>query len=703
MTGPGLRVLMAPTATLYDVLAETELEWVDVSAWVRLDDSLAFRRGRTGGASGSLTAGVLSFTVDNRAGDRTRGGDGFRQIVIDAVGDEAAADALFPLLSDGDPPLIGVPVRVVAVLTARSYGHTGALYPRYSDWSADEAAYSDAATGYPSETPIWTGAVSSVATEWANGMRPVAKVQATDSVEWLQRTGLLGLPAQECLGADCRWLFTLAGTGGDVPMLPSAQEATGWADEGGSSDPQPMAPVGLRSCGIPVDDNLFSPAAITGPGGLGDAPVWSGGGTVDGWCLDTTPHQALSLPSLGPAAAAGTTLHAMVYPAETGLGRARTVVVVEGLDLHRATIGLDSAGKPRLIVHDRMYGDTTITAPDVLTSGVWHHVAVTLEENLTTYETDLALWVDGYQVATGSHPTSIYALGARRVIIGADANLRNTWDGAICNVAAHAEVLSPTLIVRLAAGRDGFTGDDTGRRTARLLWAIGLPQAERATGLSTMLPQDTSGQNVAAAFDACATAEQSMWLVDGDGLPHLLPRSWLWEANAATTIPATSLDAGLAWDLDNERRVTVATVTRPDRPSVIVRAPAWRTLGVYDRTEAVLVDSGPQAEAIAQSWITGHALPQQRSTEVAVDLVACQATVDLDALATLGPGTIVAVSGLPAESPAGLTRVVVEGIADQVSTSGWLRTMTVTPAPPQNLATFRLDTSTLDGSDLIAL
>ena len=29
--------------------------------------------------------------------------------------------------------------------------------------------------------------------------------------------------------------------------------------------------------------------------------------------------------------------------------------------------------------------------------------------------------------------------------------------------------------------------------------------------------------------------------------------------------------------------------------------------------------------------------------------------------------------------------------------------MTVTPAPPQNLATFRLDTSTLDGSDLIAL
>lgn len=128
MTGPGLRVLMAPTATLYDVLAETELEWVDVSAWVRLDDSLAFRRGRTGGASGSLTAGVLSFTADNRAGDWTRGGDGFRQIVIDAVGDEAAADALFPLLSDGDPPLIGVPVRVVAVLTARSYGHTGALY-----------------------------------------------------------------------------------------------------------------------------------------------------------------------------------------------------------------------------------------------------------------------------------------------------------------------------------------------------------------------------------------------------------------------------------------------------------------------------------------------------------------------------------------------------------------------------------------------
>ena len=82
-----------------------------------------------------------------------------------------------------------------------------------------------------------------------------------------------------------------------------------------------------------------------------------------------------------------------------------------------------------------------------------------------------------------------------------------------------------------------------------------------------MLPQDTAGQSVAAAFDVCAAAEQSMWLVDGAGLPHLLPRSWLWEANPATTIPATSLDAGLAWDLDSERRVTVATVTRPDRPT----------------------------------------------------------------------------------------------------------------------------------------
>ena len=63
--------------------------------------------------------------------------------------------------------------------------------------------------------------MSSVATEWANGMRPVAKVQATDSVAWLQRTGLLGLPAQECLGADCRWLYTLAARRGR-PHAPGA-------------------------------------------------------------------------------------------------------------------------------------------------------------------------------------------------------------------------------------------------------------------------------------------------------------------------------------------------------------------------------------------------------------------------------------------------------------------------------------------------
>lgn len=704
MSQPGLKVYMAPTATLFDVLAEEELDWIDVSPWVRLVDGLTFRRGRTGGASASLAAGVLSAVMDNRTGDWTRGGDGFRSIVEDACGGSAEALARFPLIDDGDPPIMGVPVRVCAVLGYRSYGHASALYPRYSDRAAAEPLYSDAQDGYPSETPIWTGAVSAVGTEWANGMRGVAKLQATDAVSWCQRQTLLSLPAQSALGADARWLFTLAGPGGDVPMLPSAQEATGWPDTAGyAGSAQPMAPVGLRSCGIPVDDNTFTPAGATGPGGDSDAPVWSGGGTVDGWCLDTTTHPTLGMPSLGPAAMPGTTVHAMIRPSETGLGRARTVVVVEGPHLHRATIGLDSDGKPRLIVQDQTYGVTTLTSPTPVTSGEWHHVAAVLEENLTTYETDLELWVDGGEVATGSHPTSVYALGTRRVVIGADANLRNTWDGSICDVAAHASALSPTLLVRLAASRDGAAHDDPGRRTARLLWSVGLPQAERDYGVSTMLAQPLHGQTLAAAFDVCAAAEQSMWLVDGEGHPRLLPRSWLWEANPAATVQATSLDGGLRFDLDDEGRVTVATVTRPGLADVTVRAAQWRTLGSYERSEAVLVDSVPQAEAVAQSWIAGHALPQQRSTEIAVDLVACAATVDLDALATIGPGSILAVTGLPDEAPQGLSRMVVDGIADTITADGWLRTFTVHPAPAQNLATFRLDTSLLDGTDLIAL
>ena len=67
------------------------------------------------------------------------------------------------------------------------------------------------------------------------------------------------------------------------------------------------------------------------------------------------------------------------------------------------------------------------------------------------------------------------------------------------------------------------------------------------------------------------------------------------------------------------------------------------------------------------------------------------------------PGSIVAVSGLPAESPAGLTRVVVEGIADQVSTSGWLRTMTATPPRRRTSQRSASTRPPLDGSDLIAL
>ena len=84
-----------------------------------------------------------------------------------------------------------------------------------------------------------------------------------------------------------------------------------------------------------------------------------------------------------------------------------------------------------------------------------------------------------------------------------------------------------------------------------------------------------------------------------------------------------------------------------------------------------------------------------------MDLVACEKTVDLDAWPPRRAAKV-AVSGLPAGVPAGLTRVVVEGIADQVSTSGWLRTMTVTPARRRTSRNVPLDTSTLGGSDLIA-
>ncbi len=726
MAAPGLRIEIAPSGSILDVVAGNDLDWLDISCWVRLTDGISFGRGRTGDGSGTLSAGSLSFTMDNRTGAWTPG----RETALQAVLETAAGGAdLFagrwPILA-GDMSgveLRNMPIRVWGLSAGRSYGHVAGLYPTYSDWAADDPYYSggddeprtyaetstefgtyltwslgEETYGESSTFPaaLWTGVVKSVTTQWVNGMRPTVTVSASDPVTWAQRTILLNLPSQSALAAgSCRWLFPMSDT------------ADPWADViGADEDGRTTYPLQRRPIGTPdAEDADLKPANATGPGGDGKVAEWVGGWA--GWGYNAV-SVGTAMKGCGPwtrdGDSPGTTLHATVWAEATSPARTRGILHVEGSGGARVMLFLNSSNYPVVWVA-RGNRLESITAPDPILTATWTHIAVTLTPSTSggLQATDAELWVDGVSAGTATLVAGMAELGSRKIIVGAEGSRMYPWEGRIAAVAGHAAVLSGTLIARIARARNGAAGDDAGRRASRLVWACSAPWDGYDAGLSTMSAQPIDGQSLADALQACADAERTQWWFDGEGRPKMRPRSWLWEANPAATVPATSLDAGLRWEADDDGRVTVARVKGPDGDETIRRHPDWQTLGTYEHAETLYLDSQPQIDAMADDLVTdAHAYPPPRCPSIAVDLVRANATVDVEALLSADIDTILAVSDPPAEGPA-FDRLTITGITDRVDVDGWLRTFTVTPAPDQDLHPFRVGTSLLGGTDLLVL
>ncbi len=652
-----IKVFVAPVASLRDVVADPSgIEWVDISCRELLSEGLNGRRGRTG-QSETAAAGALTLTLDNAGGVFTPG----RGTVLSAYLADLITAQSVPIASlPADVELRDMPIRVTYGLPSAS-----------------------------STQALWAGVVTRVATSWRGGIRPLAQVTAADAVATLNRVPMRQLPVQMILAHDPAACWPL-----DETQPEHAYSAV-------------TAPaLRYRTVGSAFAPTQFEWGYASSPGSQPFNPEkgaagWLSTGAISGFALDSgriggNTGPAMAVPD-GPTA--GGTGHAMVFPGSSN--RTMTAVSWQSPTGGTCELGVDATTTPFV----RMpWG--TITAADPVTDGQWHHLAVTIDWSLLGVAA--TLYVDGVSAGTSSTSTTFeHSYGARRVQVGASLApwVPQCWMGQIANVAHHDAILSSTVIADLAEGRNGWTGETTTDRGLRIARAgLRAPTIPDMTdiGMSTMCPSHTSGQTAGQALDDVARTEDSGWWTVPSGLLRVGSRASRWGKPVAVQLAALTVDAGLEFTADSDDRLTEVTATRPNGASVTRRAAPSDDGIIYAQTTELLVDSDPQLEAWADWAIApARSTPSPRSESVTVDVVTMAASINEAYVLAVDVDSVIEVVDLPDSAPADTLRLLVVGVSDAITATGWRRTFNVTPAE-QYLAFWELDVSQLDSTTIPA-
>lgn len=515
---------------------------------------------------------------------------------------------------------------------------------------------------------LWRGVVTAVRVAWRGGVLGEAVVTAADAVSHLNRITMQQLPVQTVLMHDPVACYPLDETEGTAAQSVTVEGPPLLLDTVGSG----FAPSG------------FAWGEGSSPGSTPHlkekgAATWTQSGATYGHRLeayDAVGRLPRILPYTPLAPGASGTLHAMLLPGEPG--RDMTAVSLESDDGLRIEMGVTSTTEPFVRV-----GSSLVTGPQ-MTPGVWHHVAATLVYDLLG--TDVELFVDGVSVETDTVSDGGCNVGARRWRVGASSApwVPQCWAGRIANVAAHDTALPDDVIADIAGGVDGWTGDDTLTRAARVaraaLRAPDLPDPY-GTGMSTMCPSHTAGKTAGAVLGEIAQTERSGWWTTKQGLLRLGTRSARWGAPVSLTLDATTVDAGLSFEADNDARVTEVAVSRPGWSHVARRAAAAAGGLVYQSETTIWVDSDPQLEAYADWAIAGpQSEPGPRSESITVDVERMAAVIDEGTVLAVDVDDVIEIVGLPVNAPSPTLRLLVVGVSDAVGVSGWQRTFNVTPA-----------------------
>lgn len=644
-----LRIEAALSGSVYDVLTGAAVTWTDITAYTMLSQGVGWSRGRRPGSE-SDSPGQASFTLATVSG---------------------AHVAL----------TVRTPVRI-------------------SRW--DGAAW---------ETR-WTGAVAQVRRGWQNGVRGVQQVVCADLRTVTERITLESLPVMTIRQLNPTWL------------VPLDDEPDGGPRElVGGLLPLVVDEAGVVPSGCTITSGGYGPGSAPGHP-ESNALVIEGGDLTGGWCLHAESPTA-EFPSLYDVSGDEVTVGVWVYcPSHT------TDRTVWAMNSHVAgsTINLALVISGGGYVCLDWYGSRTYTWGAVPT-GRWVHIAWT--NSLSGYD----LWIDGVIVHSEIGFLDCSGLGQRALRIGAQLDGSEPWSGWVGPIHAHRTLLSAGDLADIVASAElteptqtrfgrllELTGTGT-TQAAGLSWeelaALGYTwTAFHSTGatwgnvsgslagrtvrtIGIMGPQPVRGQSLAAALDAVGLVETTGWAPAPDGTLALASRADRYNRDPDLTLSATSVDASTAVELSDRGLVSEVIASRPGMTPYVARdAAATTAYGESSETVTLCAGSDGEVTTWADWRLTTRKAPGWDTDRLVIDAYTCG--IDEDIVLGVDVGDLLHVTGMPSDAPASTVRLWVDGVEDQVTPSGWVRTLTTSTAPADTSA-WVLGVDTLDSGTVLAL
>ncbi|UBU10039.1 hypothetical protein [Nonomuraea gerenzanensis] len=527
-------------------------------------------------------------------------------------------------------------------------------------WQFERAASVTAWAAPGVEYHRFTGFVDRWPHQWSNGVLGLASITATDRQKLLGRDKIRAALSQEILGSNPLVYYPLSEPQGST--------------QGGNlaSTPQP--------------DMLAQQSGIGGTYAFGEA-----GGPDESTGVLLTPVDinngqllvsSLTTP-LGGVAGISVAVWVNFGPTPQ-TGQNRLIFVDNGTDTTHFRINY-APSTNSLSVGVRLPGGSTAgsTTSFNLDNNELHLVVATAQ--LVAGTVQIRCYIDGVMGINTSPAmtgTTWPALTRIRVggLPGSALDPPEMMSGLVSNVCAWNSVLTQAQAQALSDARDGFAGELSGARAARIAGWAGITDTAFDAGSSLMDRHPAGEQALLAAFKQIAFSEAGLFFISGDGYAVLHGRDRRQFPPAVSiTLSADQLGVDLQFTMDDQLLANDVSVSRSGR--TVTRVVDQASIDAHEGTYAISIDtllySDVEALDRASYTLYTYGNPQPRAGQISVDAHSLGTVWGMMLGSDIGDR--MEITSLPSEAPSSTLELWCEGVADVITDSTWRFVLDTSP------------------------
>ncbi|MEV3980807.1 hypothetical protein [Nonomuraea sp. NPDC049758] len=527
-------------------------------------------------------------------------------------------------------------------------------------WQFEQAAAPTAWTAPGREYRRYTGFTDRWPHAWSNGVLGVAAISATDRQKLLSRDRIRQALAEEVLATSPTFYYPLtepsgSQTAGNQAATAQPDMTIGLAGFGGSAEfgfqGGPDSSTGVRLIPSNTSSGRFLISTLTTPlGGVSgiSLAVW------------------------------------VNFLAGTMTGQNRLIYVDNGTDTTHMRVNYAPSSNFLSIGVRTPAGAAAGTSTAFnLDDGQLHLVVATAEYIGSTMR--LRVYIDGTMAIDTSPTLSIgpWSLLPRVRVGGLPLTALDPaelMDGLVSHVAGWNTVLSQAQAAALSGARNGFAGELSGARMARIASWAGLTATAFDAGASLLDRHPGGEQTPLAAFKQAAFSDAGLFFMSGDDVAVFHDRNRRVLGAAATmTFTADQLGGDLQFVMDDQLLVNDVTVSRSGQTvtRVIDQVSIAENEGVYAGSLDTLLYSDTDALDRAAYTLSTYGHPQPRAGQISVD--AHSLGTVWDQMLGSDIGQRISITGLPAEAPSTSLALWCEGVADTITDSTWRFVLDTSP------------------------